>query len=261
MINTVKSSEGEPFFHFERKRKFSAKQELARYRSENFLQPITLPDFDIWQRKPPDFTPKLYRSLNLPRKTSKITNSDIRKTSSYDAINKLQIFTNTNISAALDLPQFVTRFKNFGPYEANIQFVKTGQYPKDKYSNPKPHDFRQLETNIPDFDTSCERDPFNLKLKLEQISDVNESCHTMNIRPKNIRLERLTTHKPADPKWDKSLIFPKEPWPPKSASYTRHKRRQNVHSAFMDRVNEKLTKVWQEESFMKPKKKLELEAI
>jgi len=32
--------------------------------------------------------------------------------------------------------------------------------------------------------------------------------------------DKMDTFKPAELKWDPSLILPKIPWPPKSASYT-----------------------------------------
>ncbi|KAJ8354504.1 hypothetical protein SKAU_G00220710 [Synaphobranchus kaupii] len=74
-------------------------------------------------------------------------------------------------------------------------------------------------------------------------------CREGGTRPRAEIHQRATmrqfdTVKPEEPKWDSQLILPSRPWPPKSASYSRHRRRRGVHSALMDRVEEKLNSSW-----------------
>ncbi|XP_065483976.1 putative uncharacterized protein C7orf78 [Caloenas nicobarica] len=49
-------------------------------------------------------------------------------------------------------------------------------------------------------------------------------------------------------KWDPRVLLPKYPWPPKSASFTRHRRRRGAHTVFSDRVEEKLCQLQQGEA-------------
>ncbi|XP_067417785.1 putative uncharacterized protein C7orf78 homolog isoform X6 [Emydura macquarii macquarii] len=125
-------------------------------------------------------------------------------------------------------------------------FVENGKYKTGMYQDPKPHDFRQYETNIPDFVTSYPRDPFNLKFKSQHLNAVH-GLQPLKDKQKDTK-RRFITYKPHECKWESGLILPKNPWPPKSASFTRHRRRRGAHTAFLDRVDEKLRTIWQEEN-------------
>ncbi|XP_061325162.1 uncharacterized protein LOC133277398 [Pezoporus flaviventris] len=69
-----------------------------------------------------------------------------------------------------DLPPFVTRSPWISSYEAKILFVKNGKYKISMYEDPKLHDYRQYEANLPIFVTSYSRDPLNLKLKSQNLN-------------------------------------------------------------------------------------------
>ncbi|KAM5158325.1 uncharacterized protein C7orf78 homolog [Mantella aurantiaca] len=237
-------SEHDHRYLFPRQVKFSANRRLAGERSDHFSNPKPMPERNIWMRKPPDFSVRLYKSLTLPRrseeshrKEKKEVTEDTRQTNNLEVIpgiwNPIQLSTKQP-------KKFFTKFKHIGPFEASLMCVKEGFYSKDEYQDPKPHDFRQYETGIPDFATSYSRDPFDLKLKLQCLSSLCELQPTED-RQKRGKVRRLVLHKPAEPAWDPQLILPKSPWPPKSASYTRHRRQRGVYSAFMDRVEEKFT--------------------
>ncbi|XP_075603158.1 putative uncharacterized protein C7orf78 homolog [Balearica regulorum gibbericeps] len=144
-----------------------------------------------------------------------------------------------------DLPQLVTRFPRIGSYEAKILFVKNGKHKTGVYEDPKPHDYRQYEANLPNLVTSYSRDPLNLKLKSQHL---NTDPGLEPLKGKQKDSNRFLTYKPCESKWDPRLLLPKNPWPPKSASFTRHRRRRGAHTAFLDRVEEKLCRLQQGEA-------------
>lgn len=236
-------SHNEPSFRFDRKTTFSASKSLADIRSKSFVYPETVPDYSIWSRKAPDFSPKLYRSLNLPRNTRESKQAAPKMTNSsgkLDIVEEIKTTILPEIVQKKESPKFIAKFKPPDPQEARIMFVKTGKFPTAGYKDPKPHDFRQYEDNIPDFNTSYERDPWNLNFKSQQL---NASLEPVKHPQEKTSVERFDTYKPQELKWDSKLILPKKSWPPKSASYTRHRRRRGVYSALMDRVEDKLANV------------------
>ncbi|XP_065525181.1 putative uncharacterized protein C7orf78 [Lathamus discolor] len=117
-----------------------------------------------------------------------------------------------------DLPPFVTRSPWISSYEAKILFVKNGKYKISMYEDPKPHDYRQYEANLPNFVTSYSRDPLNLKLKSQNLN-IGPGLEPLKGRQKNSG-RRFLTYKPCENKWHTWLLLPKNPWPSKSASFT-----------------------------------------
>ncbi|XP_075067514.1 putative uncharacterized protein C7orf78 homolog [Mixophyes fleayi] len=249
--NIKRLADSERCYFFERQVKFNANEKLTVERSENLVNRRPIPEYNIWRKKPPDFSVRLYKSLNLPRKSQEFHVEEKKNAAQYPKQrNGLEVIEDGPLPKLMDRKEpakFLTRFKQIGPLEASIMCVKNGVYPKDKYNNQKPHDFRQYETGIPDFATSYIRDPFDLKFKSQRLSSLYEHAPLEVIQNRE-EIKRFTLHKPADPMWDSKLILPKSPWPPKSASYTRHRRRRGVYSAFMDRVEEKFTASNQEVS-------------
>ncbi|XP_069585422.1 putative uncharacterized protein C7orf78 homolog isoform X1 [Ranitomeya imitator] len=237
-------------FLFSRQVKFNANVKLAAERSQqHFMGPKRIPENNIWKKKPPDFSVRLYKSLNLPRRSEESNMKERRNRNQILKINELEMIRDSpppRPRKSEESGTFLTRFRLMEPFEANLLYVKNGVYPKDKYEDPKPHDFRQYETDIPDFITSFSRDPFNLKFKAQVLSS---SCQLppIDATKRRVKVKRFSLHKPAEAQWDSGLILPRSPWPPKSASYTRHRRRRGVYSAFMDRVEEKFTARNQEE--------------
>ncbi|XP_068261304.1 LOW QUALITY PROTEIN: putative uncharacterized protein C7orf78 homolog [Nyctibius grandis] len=135
-----------------------------------------------------------------------------------------------------DLPQLVTRFPRISSYEAKILFVKNGKYKTGVYEDPKPHDYRQYEANLPNFVISYSRDPLNLKLKSQHLN-IDPGLEPLKRKQKDSD-RRFLTYKPCESKWDPQLLLPKNPWPLQSASVTRHRRRHGAYTAFLDRVEE-----------------------
>ncbi|XP_018426577.1 PREDICTED: uncharacterized protein LOC108799240 [Nanorana parkeri] len=240
----IQASEHDHHYMFARQVKFSANRRLAVERSEHFTNPKQIPDDNIWMRKPPDFSVKQYRSLMLPRRSNEFDIQEKKNitedTKQWNKQDMIPGAWNPGQLPAIRPRKFLTKFKHIGPFEASLMCVKEGIYPKDKYQNPKPHDFRQYETGIQDFATSYSRDPFNLKFKSRCLNSLCE-LPPAEERQKRGRVKHFVLHKPEEPAWDSKLILPKSPWPPKSASYTRHRRRRGVYSAFMDRIEEKFT--------------------
>ncbi|KAM8967113.1 uncharacterized protein C7orf78 homolog [Pelodytes ibericus] len=244
--NNKTHPENEHCYLFTNQVLFTANEHLAIERSKNFARPRITAKPDIWRKQPPDFSVRLYRSLTLPRKLVEHDEVGRRQASKPQApnhVSKLHILEDDHlpsIGGKEEPPKFLTKFKHVGQFEASLMCVKKGQYPKDTYKDPKPHDFRQYEVDIPDFVTSYYRDPSNLKLKSQNVSCVY-GLHPLPEKRSKQSTKMFISHKPADLEWDSTLILPKTPWPPKSASFTRHRRCRGVYSAFMDRVDEKFT--------------------
>ncbi|XP_028672991.1 uncharacterized protein si:dkey-30e9.6 [Erpetoichthys calabaricus] len=235
-------------FRFDKKATFSAQQTLASLRSKRFVFPAASSSVDIWTRKAPDFTPKLYRSLSFPmnqKKSKGISQSPFNPKERHSTVDEINRTLLPDIVEKRELPKFVSRYKPPDPHEARVIFVKTGKNPTAVFKDPKPHDFRQYEENITEFVTSYDRDPRNINFKSRHLNTIHLSQQGQDMEQKNTR--GFITYKPAEPKWESKLILPTRPWPLKSASYTRHRRRRGIHTALIDRVDEKLTRIWEME--------------
>ncbi|XP_061212471.1 uncharacterized protein LOC133213888 [Neopsephotus bourkii] len=90
----------------------------------------------------------------------------------------------------------------------------------------------QYEANLPNFVTSYSRDPLNLKLISQNLNrgksltftvlkklEINPGLEPLKGKQKNSG-RRFLTYKTCENKWDTWLLLPKNPWPPKSASFT-----------------------------------------
>ncbi|XP_041650217.1 uncharacterized protein si:dkey-30e9.6 [Cheilinus undulatus] len=196
----------------------------------------------MWSIKPPDFSVRLYRSLTVPEKKEKKGHSNPAVPQFGETKRRIRL-TFPAVShesyQRKEPPDFVTSYRPPDALESEMIFVRTGKYSYGPYKNPKPHNFRPLDEDLPDMVTTYERDPGNLKLKLKTL-DIN--CCTREDRTK------MDTFKPPEPQWDAGLLLPQTPYPPKSASYTRHGRRRGAYSAFLDRVEEKLSRSWKNKS-------------
>ncbi|XP_072707719.1 putative uncharacterized protein C7orf78 homolog [Ciconia boyciana] len=193
-------------------------------------------------KQPPDFSYRLYRSSNPSQKPQGKGKGELKpKITSESILLPLS-------EKKRDLPQLVTRFPQIGSYEAKILFVKNGKHKTGVYEDPKPHDYRQYEANLPNLVTSYSRDPLNLKLKSQHLNTVSDpGLEPLKEKQKDSD-RRFLTYKPCESKWDPRKLLPKNPWPRKSASFTRHRRRRGAHTAFLDRVEEKLCRLQQGEA-------------
>ncbi|KAI5625541.1 hypothetical protein C0J50_14755, partial [Silurus asotus] len=230
-------------YTFNRKLLFTANQNLVTSRSRNLellLPTAAVRHTDLWEIKPPDFSPKLYSTLNLPRIKKKTLDSDLLKGGLEDlsqSHHKILPAMQPKQEQKRNMPVFIAKYKPPGLLELQLEFAKLGQFPSGPYKNPKPHNFRPCDENLPDMVTTIAKDPEYLTLKTQLLG--------AKIQPDfSEEPSKIITFKPADPKWDARLILPKTPWPPVSATYTRHRCRRGVYSAFMDRVEEKLTRSW-----------------
>uniref|UniRef100_UPI003AAF436A putative uncharacterized protein C7orf78 homolog n=1 Tax=Centroberyx gerrardi TaxID=166262 RepID=UPI003AAF436A len=232
---------------FDRKTLFSASQDLALSRSKCLTFPESENQVDVWSIKPPDFSPKLYRCLTVPQKKSRNTRPDLAMPPPSETERRLEKRAVPKFllesHKRTDAPEFVTSYRPPDASESRLMFVKTGTYPSGPYKNPKPHNFRPLDEDLPNIVTASERDPANLSFKSKHLDIIRTTRSESGFSSKDTMM-RMDTHKPAEPRWEARLILPELPWPPKSASYTRHQRRRGVYSAFMDRVEEKLSRSW-----------------
>lgn len=230
-----------------RKMPSSVSQNLISGRSYGYIPPNPAVCPDPWSIKAPDFTPKLYRSIGLPQ----IKGQNIQLVKSKDNLEDKPIFKkkinklSTSMFPELEQKRcktkpFITCYKPPDSLESKVLLVRAGKYPLGPYKDPKPHNFRPCAEGKPDIITTLKKDPGGLIFKSQYlIRTVTESQHELNISHRE-KMSRMDTFRPADLKWDPRLILPKVPWPPKSASYTRHRRRRGAYSALMDRIEEKL---------------------
>ncbi|XP_041798200.1 uncharacterized protein si:dkey-30e9.6 [Chelmon rostratus] len=235
---------------FEDKLKFSASQKLSVARSKWFTLSEAESQSDVWSIKPPDFSLKLYTSLSVPQKTERKTHSGLAVPPPDETKRRTGIFRAKLLHESYqreDPPKFITSYRPPDALESELMFVKTGKYHSGPYKNPKPHNFRPLDEDLPGIVTTYERDPGNLNLKLKHLDIIGTTRSESDFRSRDVKT-RMDTHKSAQPKWDARLILPQPPWPPKSASYSRHRRRRGAYSAFLDRVEDKLSRSWKKRS-------------
>ncbi|XP_048882047.1 uncharacterized protein si:dkey-30e9.6 isoform X1 [Brienomyrus brachyistius] len=231
---------------FNEKVVFSARHDLALRQSKEFaVLPRTVKNVSLWHLKPPDFSPKLYKSLGLPQKKQEKRRPPLIMSSS-DTFKNITEMTSSILhgTRAKEVTEpFALRHRPPDSLESKLMFVKFGKYPDFPYRDPKPHDFRQYSDDMPDIVTTTEKYPNNPNFKSQHLSTIRQTG-SLEDTHQHERLQRFDTFLPAEPKWEAKLILPKDPWPNKSASYTRHRRRRGLYSAFMDRVEEKLTILW-----------------
>ncbi|CAI5661853.1 putative uncharacterized protein C7orf78 homolog [Oreochromis niloticus] len=230
---------------FERQTQFAASQDLSFARSKYFRLRKTDRECDVQSNRPPDFSVKLYSSLSASEIRERKKNIKIVAPQPKEMKRRYRTFLPNSLSSSpkrKEPPKFIASHKPPDALETELMFVKIGKYHSGTYKNPKPHNFRPLDEELPDMIIAHERDPGNLKLKLKHLDTLRIRSETdFSFRDTNTRMD---TYKPAEPKWDAQLFLPPLPWPPKSASYTRHKRRREAYSAFLDRVEEKLGRTW-----------------
>ncbi|CAI5788647.1 Hypothetical predicted protein [Podarcis lilfordi] len=242
---------------FDLKGRFATNLELALQRDRvNESQPLTAPlEKDSCLKQPPDFSYRLYITRGLlrkPRGKSKELKKKSPPSTVQEELQRIRSNLFFSIVEREQEPKIITRFPHMGPYEAQLMFVKMGKFKSSKYQDPKPFDYRQYEPDRPNFVTSYARDPLNLKLKSQCLSKVH-GLHPLAEEKGGPRSkERFTTcYKPQELKWDSKLLLPKEPWPTKPVSFTRHRSQRAAHSAFLERVEETLSQLWLKEAAQK----------
>lgn len=145
-VDAVRSTpvlDSEMAFTFNRKLMFTANQNLNTIRSRNhtlLFPPAAVRHPDLWDIKPPDFSPKLYCTLNLPRIKTKTLNPAVLKEGLSPRIDIIPPSEEQKSHA----PAFLTSYKPPGLLELQLRFVKSGQFPRGPYNNPKPHNFRPV---------------------------------------------------------------------------------------------------------------------
>lgn len=147
-VTEIKDSERS--FTFNRKLLFTASQNVITSRSR--IHKLLLPKpaarhRDLWEIKPPDFSPKLYCTLNLPRIKKKTLDSAILKEGLEELSQSLDIMPpvlQSKQEKNRNIPVFVKSYKPPALLDLQLKFVKFGQFPRDPYKNPKPHNFRPV---------------------------------------------------------------------------------------------------------------------
>ncbi|XP_062279131.1 uncharacterized protein si:dkey-30e9.6 [Scomber scombrus] len=223
---------------FEDKIQFSASQDVYFARSKWFTLPEAESRGDVWSIKPPDFSLKLYRSLSIPQKKERKPCVNPAVSQPSETKRRIGIFLPNILHEnhkRKDSPKFITSYRPPDALASELMFVKKGKYPSGHFKNHKLHNFRPLDEDLPDIVTAYERDPVR----------TTRSESDLSLRDTKTK---MNTFKPAEPRWDERLMLPHQPWPPKSASYTRHRRRRGTYSAFLDRVEEKLSNSWKNRS-------------
>ncbi|KAK0136099.1 hypothetical protein N1851_028013 [Merluccius polli] len=247
---------------FDRKLLFSVRQDLAAERSRCRISlagsEAQSPVVDVWSIQAPDFSPKLYRSLSGPRsdrgfnrRPQAVSSGDTEKTPGQDVSKVLHVKRVVadilrEAGSRRELRRFTTSYKPPDALQAELMFVKLGKFPPSgPYRNPKPHDFR-LQDDLPNMATVSKKDLCDLQFRLNHrdILKTTRSESDLTSRDTMKTMMKMDTYKPAEPTWDLRLLLPKPQWPPKSASFTRHRRSRAAYSAFMERVEEKLSTSW-----------------
>ncbi|CAI9727763.1 Hypothetical predicted protein [Octopus vulgaris] len=139
---------------------------------------------------------------------------------------------------------FVLRFKILRPNTARKLAVRFGKLPTGCYTNPKPHDHRDLppikDLQLPEFVTSCRQREPSTKPAADRIYSgqrfkLREPIKFDGAEGKNVN--RFSTRKSPESKWDRSLCLKKDPYRFRYPAFTRHRRLdRTAHSALFDRI-------------------------
>ncbi|XP_025094505.1 uncharacterized protein LOC112564116 [Pomacea canaliculata] len=264
---------GEVQFDFGAKTAHDAEEALLLTRSDTFKVQTPRPDRDIWKKPPPDFSYMFYAFLYdefcrmcvrcVRAKPPKRNTVDSQKPWLYGTIPGQRQVVKRERGSLMPLlfrkpshsaQNFVTRFRIPRPYTAKKQFVKDGVYPAGEYLTPKPHDFRQYppikSLGLEEFDTSYEKDPYNLNFKsrhLDIVHGIAPGAAERDLQPGR----QMAPPMSAKPKWDTKLILEKTSWPQRFEGFTRHRLRyRNPYSAFLERVEQDVTEKWMREKFL-----------
>lgn len=142
LLDTKKS------FTFSKQQLFTVNKNLLTAHGHTRILPkVTANKCDMWKIKPPDFSPKLYCTLNVPRikiKTldpTELLYGGARKTYNLDKVPRTMF---QKEQKKIIKRAFITSYKPPDLLELELQFVKLGQFPKDLYQNPKLHNFRPV---------------------------------------------------------------------------------------------------------------------
>ncbi|XP_075901907.1 putative uncharacterized protein C7orf78 homolog [Nelusetta ayraudi] len=225
---------------FEDKIKFSASQDLALARRKWINRGDRVNQSHELSSRPPDFSIRLFKCLKVPqsRDEKMLSNSSKpRRTKATQTVVPVVLQTRQRKE---EPRKFITRYRPPDTLEVELRFVRNGKFPAAPYKNPEPHDFRPLEDDQPDFVTTFDRDPGNLNLKLKNLDTIRTIRSELDFSFRDLKTKMVTT-KPAGPRWESRLVLPQSPWPPRPVSYTRHRRRRGAYSAFLKRVEEKLS--------------------
>ncbi|CAD5110663.1 DgyrCDS41 [Dimorphilus gyrociliatus] len=250
-------------FGFDVKTSFAATESLLNVRSANFSIRQKEEDNDIWKRPPPDFRPQVY-APKPPKRNSR----DAVKPWKYHARFDDEPPRSKNIPPKLpeifapvkpgenltkEKPRFIRTFRINDSYDAKLDLVKKFREVKgsvEPYQQPEPHDFRNYPSlkklGLDEFTTSYERDPFNINFQSERLNTIHGLVSAPPMGSRNVGIQMAPPMSPQE-KWEARLILDKDPWPEKSAEYTRYRRRRTAHSALMDRIEDTLSKKWYRE--------------
>lgn len=160
-VSSTPVMDSELSFTFSRKLLFTANQNLITSRSRNhtlLFPAATIRHTDLWDVKPPDFSPKLYRTLNLPRIKKKALDPAILREGLEELSQSIEfkpLLMQPKQEQKSNTPVFIRSHKPPGLLELQLQFVKLGQFPSGPYKNPKPHNFRPVSLQRAYHSTLC----------------------------------------------------------------------------------------------------------
>ncbi|BFY98262.1 hypothetical protein BsWGS_01302 [Bradybaena similaris] len=242
-------------FGFEAKTRQDAAEHLFQTRSKHLKLQNDVKTEDVWNRRPPDF-----RHIVYDPKPPKRNTVDSMRPWEYGTFpgQREVIKTKRNEPALFPIltqtsrePEMITRFHIDRPFTAKKKFVSQGVYKPGIYKNPKPHDFRQYPSlaslGLAEFATRFGSDPYNLQFLSQGLHQV----HGLQSEPPQrdlVKARQMAPPMSAKKTWDAHLILNKDAWPPRSAAFTRHRRRnRQAYSAFMEHVETDLTTKWARE--------------
>lgn len=245
---------------------FDAGNALRLTRDSHFHLEPPPPDRNIWRRKPPDFRLQAF-APRPPKRNSRAANqpwrfsadSDARVTQwRQDKAERVPVppkgALQTDYEAAMagaeetaQLPPFRARFRAERPYTAKLKAARADQGHRERYSAPQETDFRQYpppqSLGLPEFCTHKEPDPYNLRHLLQNRPLVTGPLHEVV----NLREASGTMAGPVrqPEKWEQRLHLPQLSWPVRPLEFTRYRIPwRDPHDAFMESVEERLTRKW-----------------
>lgn len=149
-LNETKLTSLHNSFDFTAHDKYQATSDLLLTRSASFSVPHKTLTKDVWSIKPPDFRPQNY----LPKPPKRNTRESMQPWK-YSNETNFEPKTKNKKKHEVKMPKVLEprrpksrkmnlKFDILSADDAKKMTVKGGLYPKGKYSNPVPHDFRQV---------------------------------------------------------------------------------------------------------------------
>lgn len=221
-------------------------------------------NMSIWEKKPVDFTRKLYDPHPPKRNTQAAIKpweydrflrsaedenifwekEEPKKTVASQVLDSA--FSNTYDNWQKD---FEASFRLETPNGARMNAAHSMSFREglNQFKNPKDHDFRGLHSlsNQPEFIAKNDKDPQKLKFLSKNLNQIHGLSDGTCLRDVEDDQQMGDPVKKKEPQYDPKLILPRLAFPNKYNAYTRNRTTNNsADDAYWERLIPELNRTW-----------------